>query len=110
LGQPLAATAKQVISRGSYFDMEDTDVFVNINNYPYNVSATCTGSQCSTTWSFRGILTHEIGHGIRLIDLYDPDCSSGSQVYTMCGGVTINESWFLDDLTTDDINSANDVY
>ncbi len=60
-------------------------------------------------YDLRGVITHELGHAVLLIDLWP--CAAGDAVETMCGGAapglfTVN----LRTLTTDDINGANLVY
>lgn len=113
---PLAVTQTTCTVRNpgtpqAFCDIGDVNVWVNWNNHDFSLSQNCTGIQCSTLFSLRGVLTHEIGHGIFLLDLYGTaDCDTGSQTHTMCGAVSEAQSWFQDDLTSDDISSANAVY
>jgi hypothetical protein len=64
---------------------------------------------------FRGVVTHELGHWVRLIDVYDSGCNYGPDMYTMCGAPeedsTIDDDfWRARSLTTHDINAANIDY
>ena len=66
---------------------------------------------------FQGIMTHELGHWIRLADLgpdYGLDCNYGSGIYTMCGELQDpgyhDQSYWQRTLTSDDVNAANVVY
>lgn len=56
------------------------------------------------TYSFHGVLTHELGHWVFLRDL---SCDPGP---TMCGTANLSETYDISTLATDDINAANAVY
>jgi hypothetical protein len=64
------------------------------------------GENPSGTFHFQGVLVHELGHTVRLIDL---DCSPG---FTMCGdmGASTLASYFARTLAQDDIDAANAIY
>jgi len=64
---------------------------------------------------FGGVITHEIGHWVHLIDVYGSGCNYGTSMYTMCGapqnGSTIDDdTWRQRGLTTHDITAANTLY
>jgi len=94
-----------------YYDLYDSDVAINLTNYPiWNFGGDDAGYYYP---DFRGVLTHEIGHGARLKDVYPPNC--GNPTYTMCGDKNGVDgigpaTQVLRSLTTHDINAANVVY
>lgn len=64
---------------------------------------------------FGGVITHEIGRWIDLIDVYGSGCNYGTGMYTMCGApqssTTIDDdTWRQRTLTTHDITAANTLY
>ncbi len=62
-------------------------------------------SPASNEYDFEGVLVHELGHTVRLLDLYS--CSGE----TMCGTTSAGTaSYNLRTLANDDINAANAVY
>lgn len=64
-------------------------------------------------YDFRGTVTHELGHALRLTDISsaEPICSSTGQLFaTMCPAPSIAYTYHWRTLQTDDINAANAVY
>lgn len=55
---------------------------------------------------FRGVIVHELGHGIRLT--HAAPC--GNPMATMCGGGDEADSLLLRTLELDDRSAANNVY
>jgi hypothetical protein len=105
-----AYNIRQVLLRdmpgNDFYDIEDWDIFFNPSDFSFTY--TVGGSTDPDVFDFRGVLTHELGHSLFLIDLVS--CSAGAAVETMCGsgnGLTTNH---LRSLTTDDINAANILY
>jgi hypothetical protein len=99
-------TCIATINRGSYFDIVDVDIFLNASNKPFHYWDWHNLSY--PKWDAEGIFTHELGHGIELVDLYGSNCPPGP---TMCGSISwIYDSYDLRVLTSDDINAANLVY
>jgi len=121
LGGPYAANCRKVttrehpITQTTYKDIEDWDIFFNTSgpSHPtWSYSLNHPGDP--NVWDFQGVLTHELGHAIRLIDLYDSDCNFGPGMYTMCGDAAdmggYPGSYRLRSITNDDIAGANTVY
>ena len=85
----------------------DVDVYMN-PNWSWDF-----GTTSNSNLSYRGVTTHEIGHGVTLRDLgpsYGINCLSGSSVETMCGEISASDTWYQYSLTNDDITSANVTY
>lgn len=94
-----------------YDDISDWDVAFNTTapghpTFTYSAS----GSSDPNIYDFQGTLTHELGHGIFLEDLYGADCYSGATIHTMCGDVNGVESTQQRSLTSDDVAGANYTY
>lgn len=113
----IMVTCTDYTERSTYFDIESADTFAQTDaNLPSGINRFWYGSAQSPyagDVDFQGVMTHELGHWIRLVDLYSSDCNYGSGMYTMCGAVTNNfevETWRMRTLTTDDMNAANTVY
>lgn len=88
----------------SFYDILDVDIGVNTEDYQWNYGA---DDPSSSQYDFRGILTHELGHTVRLIDT--DQC--GMPQITMCGGGPAGIlSARLRSLEDHDINAANQVY
>ena len=65
----------------SFYDIIDVNIGINTKDHHWNFGS---DDPSSIEYDFRGVLTHELGHTARLIDVYSPNC--GNPVYTMCGG------------------------
>lgn len=105
----LAWTLKQDHFGEYYFDIYDTDIGINLVGNTFHDGS---GPPPASKFDLRGVITHELGHGISLDDLYGSDCGPNpTDPYTMCGsggpGVT---TYNQRSLTSDDINAANFVY
>ena len=64
---------------------------------------------------FGGVITHEMGHWVRLQDVSGTGCNYGTGMYTMCGQpqtaeTADDDTWRLRGLTTHDISATNGVY
>lgn len=78
------------------------------------------GQGPNDTYDFGGFLTHEMGHLVKLIDIYDDtSCASETAYQTMCGTFGpefptptfhLNDSYWYRTLTSHDIAAANEVY
>ena len=99
-----------------YYDIYDVDVGIDLTpagrSWNYDSGTPATGE-----YDFRGILAHEIGHGISLDDEYgSTNCHinlGSAYVITMCGdgGLLLGAiGRNLRTLESDDIQSANFVY
>jgi hypothetical protein len=86
----------------SYYDIGSSKTYMNYL-VPWWIQL--YGPPSPGTFSFTGVLTHELGHWVRLVDL--APCPVGP---TMCGSVTASQSFALASLENDDINAANSVY
>lgn len=89
-----------------FYDIEDVDVGIHLTlTWNYGADVPAAGSM-----DFRGIATHEIGHGIRLVDLH----SCAAPPFTMCGDVPVpgqgDYTFQLRSIESDDISGANLVY
>lgn len=99
----------------NYFDIKDSDIYINTTGSGPTWTYSSTGSSSDTIYDFQGVLTHEIGHAILLIDLgvdeTVPPCAPGGTLETMCGYVYKGwQSTQQRSLVTDDITSVNAVY
>lgn len=92
-------------NRGTYYDIYESQIGINLA-YSWNYgSMVPVGSQ----QDFRGVMTHELGHGVLLRDLESFEC--GSPVATMCGYTSMAQNGYLmRTLESDDVTSANSVY
>jgi len=98
------------------YRITDLDVYFNMENADspnWWIGSTLTSD--AGRLDFQGVMTHELGHWIRLIDLYDSaSCTRTSlDQMTMCGEVRADgrlDTWRYRSLHADDIASANDVY
>lgn len=87
--------------------------FTNHPNYQWRYSSGAYSSPGASDYDFRGVLTHEIGHSIKLRDLFPEDeaCGSTTDSFTMCGPISgYGDSFNRRGLETDDINAANSLY
>lgn len=104
----IAATCVESIDRGSYWDIFETDISLNEDHWNFSWSASEPPSGFADA---QGVLTHELGHGVFLIDLSGTgNCPPGP---TMCGLITSQQLPYTMDLrslTSDDVASANYVY
>lgn len=93
-----------------YYDIDDWDIYFNTGGAGHPVfTYTAAGSSDASIFDFQGVVTHELGHSISLIDLY-AGCHYGTNMETMCGQISGIESTRLRSIQTDDINGANLVY
>ena len=97
-----------------YYRIIDDDVYFNMENADSpNWWVGAAYPPDPGRLHFGGILTHELGHWIRLIDIPDSSCThTAAGFYTMCGTVIDydQDSWRMTSLHADDISSANYVY
>lgn len=98
-----------------YTDIKDNDIyfFTSGSGHP-TWTYSSTGSIDDDVYDFQGILTHEIGHSIRLYDLGvmgRPACAPGGTLETMCGVIPTGwQSTQQRTLVADDKTSADVVY
>ena len=101
----IAVNCVKYTIRGSYYQITNSKIYLNEVQYSFSWA---TGTPASGLFDGRGIVTHETGHSVLLVDLYGAgNCPPGP---TMCGLVGKPESYNLRSLTTDDISAANSVY
>ena len=104
----IAATCLSFTNRGSYGDIFDTDISLNEVHWNFSWSASEPPSGFADA---QGVSTHELGHGIFLLDLSGTaNCPPGP---TMCGVITSGQLPYTMDLrtlTSDDVSSANYLY
>lgn len=96
-------------NRGTFFDLYEQNLYVNTVDFLWWRQPGAPSASCSS-WCFsaRGLFVHELGHGVRLVDLSGANCPPGP---TMC--VSVSNPVDMDkyfSLATDDINGANAVY
>jgi hypothetical protein len=98
---------------GNYYRITDLDLYFNMENPDspnWWVGATYPPE---SRLHFAGVLTHELGHWVRLLDIPDSSCThTAAGFYTMCGTVLDpdQDTWRMTSLHSDDIASANYVY
>jgi hypothetical protein len=105
-GNHIGATCKRgtPISEGgtiSFYDIFDMDIGINSEDHNWNWGS---GNPGFNQKDFRGILTHELGHTARLLDVYFPNC--GNPIITMCGEGSLSDTKQLRTLETHDINDG----
>lgn len=119
--QDVMVTFVQALWRTDHYDIWMIDTYAQTDaDLPSTMERFWYGaahSASSTDVDFQGVLAHEIGHWVLLVDLgpleYGSSCNYGTNMYTMCGELTSNyddESWRMRSLTAQDIASANTVY
>lgn len=90
----------------SFYDITDMDIGINSEDYQWNYGS---DDPAGNQWDFRGVLTHELGHTARLVDVYYPNC--GNPIYTMCGEGTLGSfTKQLRTLTSHDVTDVNTLY
>jgi hypothetical protein len=100
----------------TYWKITDLDLFFNMevaDSPNWWIGSTLTTDPGRL--DFQGVATHEIGHMIRLIDVYDStSCTrTAADQMTMCGEIRADgrlDTWRSRSLHTHDISSANAVY
>lgn len=100
----------------THYRLTDLDVYFNMENPDspdWWIGSTLTSDPGRL--DFQGVMTHELGHWIRLIDVYDStSCTRTSEgQQTMCGDVRADgrlDTWRYRSLHSHDISSANAVY
>jgi hypothetical protein len=95
------ATARKDGTIIDFYDISDIDIGINLAQ-PWNYGA----DMPANVYDFRGALTHELGHGARLIDT----AACLNPIVTMCGSVTMAQTFQLRTIENDDFVSANTVY
>lgn len=106
----LAVACPMFVDRGTYEDLYDVDIFFNADGFDWYYS---TGDYDASNpkYSFRGILTHELGHAIRLKDIPADQCGTTKDAFeTMCGSFTAQRSFWAYSLNGDDVRAADSVY
>lgn len=94
-----------------HWRLTSKDTYTNIADWTWWYGSTHTGQ--SGVPDFQGVVTHEIGHWVYLIDLPTNQCTAGTGIETMCGGPIgpiDDDTWRIRSLTSDDIAAANAVY
>ncbi len=92
--------------RTTHYDIYGSRIGINLSwSWYYGTAADPPGGQVH----FKGIMTHELGHGAYLIDLY-PCGLTQTYFETMCGTFPTTVSGWLTSLVADDITSANAIY
>jgi len=98
------------------YKLTDLDVYFNMENADSpDWWIGSGGTSDPGRLDFQGVMTHELGHWIRLFDLTDTtSCTRTSlDMMTMCGVVRSDgrlDTWRYRSLHADDISSANVVY
>lgn len=97
------------------YRITDLDVYFNMENPDspnWWIGSTLTTDPGRL--DFQGVMTHELGHWVRLVDLGDStSCTRTSDDFiTMCGSVVDGrlDTWRYRSLHADDVSSANIVY
>lgn len=110
-GQPPAANCvartRKVNQKGTtYYDISDSDIYINLL-YVWHFG---DAQGLIDVADYEGIMTHEVGHGISLVDLLTV-ASCGNPIVTMCGtGAIAGNGFVLRTLELGDIQAANTVY
>lgn len=112
------STLRTDIDNYKWRDIYDADIFLWTTGTGQNGSQPVIWSWSSTgtlpmpsgVYDARGVYTHELGHTVFLKDLYGAACNHGTNVYTLCGELSEDESMYIRNLSPDDINAANSVY
>lgn len=116
-GSGLARTCVYTSIWSDHKRIHGANIYFNTNEYDWHYSL--DGTPVQGDWDFRGILTHELGHSVRLRDLspgeYDgsyAECDPGAlDVETMCGAILhFSDSFRRRSLELDDRIGANSVY
>jgi len=119
-GLVLAVTCKHYQERTfparHWYRLIDDDIFFNmeVSTSPdWWVGAAKPAE--TTRFDFGGVLTHELGHTVRLVHVYDPadNCVEGASTWiTMCPYTPAdnNDTYWSRSLHADDISGANYVY
>lgn len=69
-----------------YYDIYDADIGFNLAGISWNYGLRQPGPG---QLDFRGVLTHELGHAVLLLDLYGSACGADpTDPHTMCGEVS----------------------
>ncbi len=93
-----------------YYDIEDWDITFNTTGSGHPAfTYSAAGSSDADVFDFQGVVTHELGHAIFLLDLYS-GCHYGSAMETMCGAIDGIQSTQLRSIQSDDISGAGIVY
>lgn len=92
-----------------YQDVWNGDIYFDTNGQSWTFGGAAYDPS-DPTFSFRGYLVHELGHGAGLGQRPDNQCASGSQRQTMCPEFSMSESFHIDSLTADDEDSGDRLY
>lgn len=109
----LAVTCRTVQDAGAFWRITDMDTYFNTTSSGHpNWSLADTNPQDPALADFEGVLTHELGHWLRLLDLDPAECNLGVSMYTMCGdpGNLYPGTYRYRGLQQDDVDAANLVY
>lgn len=105
LGNPAGVTCQNEDFIVNHFDIIQSWVYLNTG---IGVWWTGVSNAPAGQVDLRGVMTHELGHTVLLLDLYGGgNCPPGP---TMCGSVTVDQTSALRSLASDDIGAANLVY
>ena len=104
----VAINCLTVQNRVTYFRIMTSHVSINLAKTWYYGN----GVQPAGSYDYWGVMTHELGHGANLRDLYGADCGGPGPdtVHSMCGSTTEAASRFLRTTTSDDRSGANAIY
>ena len=103
---------RRFVNGAPYDDVQDTDIIFHTagTGHP-TFTYSAAGSAEDDVWDFQGVLTHEVGHSISLIDIPQGSCASGGTLETMCGYVYAGwQTTQQRTLVPDDVTSANGIY
>jgi hypothetical protein len=93
-----------------HYRITTRDTYTNQTFFTWWYGSTHTGA--NNVADFQGVVTHELGHWLRLGHVPGAQCLSGTAIETMCQYVfdVDDDSWRWRSLETDDVNAANTVY
>jgi hypothetical protein len=97
----------RVLPNRVYDDIFDSDITVN-PSHPFAWGDVGYGS-APDKFSFQGVLTHEVGHTVRLTEERG-DCSAGADRPTMCPNANHEQSYQFRTIENVDIASADTWY
>ncbi len=95
VGNPLAVTARTPLSGNPITDMDTT----------FNTSYPWSTSGGSSAYDVQNVATHELGHWLRLLDLYGSGDTEATMYYSVSTGEIKKRS-----LETDDLDGINYIY
>lgn len=104
----IGINCKNFSVKATYVDISQSWIYMNNDAFVFSAAY---GAPQVGEYDLRGLMEHELGHSIRLVDLSGSNCPPGP---SMCGSITPSnaaaQTYALRSLTSDDINAANLVY